>query len=141
MTSGRVVGDSWSQLLSPMKELRTSWPSRGWSWDSRLSCVSSSFSAELESNARAAAKALTTEWTSTTIARATPLLRELAERTGGLRAGQKLLTSTAVGDSFVYGLWWPWGDGMTTSMRIGLGGPDASQDALQRLRDVFGVQL
>jgi hypothetical protein len=139
MTSG--YADAWSQLLTPMKELRAAWPARGWSWDSRLSCVSSSFAAELETNARAAAKALTSEWTSTTIQRASPLLRDLAERTGGLRAGQKLLTSATVGSSFIYGLWWPWGDGMTTSMRVGLGGPDAGQDAFQRLRDTFGVQL
>jgi hypothetical protein len=124
-----------------MKELRASWPARGWSWDSRLSCVSSSFAAELESNARAAAKALATEWTSANIQKAPPHLRDLAERTGGLRAGQKLLTSAAVGASFVYGLWWPWGDGMTLSMRIGLGGPDATSDALQRLRDAFSVQV
>ncbi len=124
-----------------MKELRAAWPARGWSWDSRLSCVSSSFAAELESSARAAAKSLVTEWTSSNIAKAPAHLRELAERTGGLRAGQKLLTSAPVGASFVYGLWWPWGDGMTTSMRIGLGGPDATSDALQRLRDAFSVQL
>jgi hypothetical protein len=124
-----------------MKELRASWPSRGWSWDSRLSCVSSSFNCELDTNARAAASSLVTEWTSATIQKAPAHLRELADRTGGLRAGQRLLTSTAIGASFVYGLWWPWGDGMTTSMRIGLGGPDATSDALQRLRDAFGVQL
>jgi hypothetical protein len=141
MPSSSVVGDPWALLLAPMKELRTSWPSRGWSWDSRQSCVSSSFSAELEANARAAAKALATEWTASTIQKATPVLRELAERSGGLRSGQRILTSAPVGSAFIYGLWWPWGDGMTTSMRIGLGGPDATQEAFQRLRDVFGVQL
>ena len=133
--------DSWSVLLAPMKELRAGWPSRGWSWDSRLSCVSSSFIAELEPNALAAAKALSTEWTSSSIQKAPAHLRELAERTGGLRSGQRLMTGPPVGVSFVYGLWWPWGDGMTTSMRIGLGGPDATAEALQRLRDAFSVQL
>jgi len=30
---------------------------------------------------------------------------------------------------------------MTTSVRIGLGGPGERQEVLQRLRDVFGVEL
>jgi hypothetical protein len=125
-----------------MKQLRASWPARGWSWDGRLNCVTSSFSAEFEAKARAAAApVLGQEWTAASIGRAMPALREVADRSGGLRAGQLILTSVAVGTSFAYGLWWPWGDGMTTSLRIGLSGPDASNDAMQRLRDVFGVEL
>jgi hypothetical protein len=124
-----------------MAQLRASWPSRGWSWDARLSCVTSTFSVELASKARTATEiALPSEWTSTTIRRAAPVLRDLAERTGGLRAGQMLLASTMVGAALAYGLWWPWGDGMTTSMRIGLAGTEATQDAFLRLRDVFGAQ-
>jgi hypothetical protein len=125
-----------------MKELRLAWPSRGWSWDSRLSCVTSSFSAELEGKARAAASlALASEWTPATIQRAPAPLRDIAEKTGGLRAGQMILASAAVGSAFAYGLWWPWGDGMTTSVRIGLVDSATSEEALQRLRDVFSVEL
>jgi hypothetical protein len=143
MASGFGAGDPWASLFAGMKEIRASWPSYGWSWDARVSCVTSSFSVELETKARSvAAIALATEWTSTTIQRAPPHLRELAERSGGLRAGQMILSSPAVaGAIFAYGLWWPWGDGMTTSVRIGLGGPGAKPDVLQRLRDVFGVEL
>jgi hypothetical protein len=104
--------------------------------------VTSSFSVELTAEARrAAAMALVSEWTSTTIQRAPPALRDLAERVGGLRSGQMMLVSAEAGRTFGYGLWWPWGDGMTTSMRIGLGGTDVSSDVLQRLRDVFGVEV
>lgn len=125
-----------------MKELRLAWPSRGWSWDSRLSCVTSSFSAELEGKARAAAAlALSTEWTPATIQRAPAALRDIAEKTGGLRTGQMIFASAAVGSAFAYGLWWPWGDGMTTSVRIGLVDSATSEEALQRLRDVFSVEL
>jgi hypothetical protein len=107
-----------------------------------LQCVSSSFSTELEPKARAAAApTLITEFTSSTLPRAAAPVRELAERTGGLRPGQMLLVSASAGHAFAYGLWWPWGDGMTTSLRIGLGGPTATQDALQGLRDAFGVEL
>ncbi len=142
MSPGPVVGDSWTPFFTALKDLRSSWPARGWSWDSRFSCVTSSFSAELESKARTSmAVALGVEWTSTTIQRAPTPVRELGERTGGIRAGQLVLTSALVGNSFGYCLWWPWGDGITTSARIGLAAPHVSQDAFQRLRDTFGVEL
>ncbi len=141
MSSGPGAADSWTVLFAAMKQLRAAWPARGWSWDARLSCVTSSFNSEIEAKARAAvAGALPTEWTSTTIQRAPQALRDLAERTGGLRSGQMILTSAAVGNSYTYGLWWPWGDAMTTSVRVGLGGTDAREDAFRRLRDVFGVE-
>jgi hypothetical protein len=129
-------------LFEAMKQLRATWPSRGWSWDGRLSCIASSINAELDAKARAAAAlVMSSEWTSVTIQRAPPNLQDIAERTGGLRAGQLILTSTPAGGTFAYGLWWPWGDGITTSVRIGLSGHGATQDAFQRLRDVFSVEL
>src|SRR5271155_1477515 len=143
MSTGLGGGDPWATLFGAMKEICSTWPSYGWSWDARVSCVTSSFSVELERRARSvAAIALTSEWTSSTIAQAPAHVREIAERAGGLRAGQMVLSSASIGGAlFAYGLWWPWGDGMTTSVRIGLGGPGARQELLQRLRDVFGVEL
>jgi hypothetical protein len=134
--------DAWSSLFRSLKELRTAWPSRGWSWDKRLSCITSSFNDEVEANARIAASvAFPTEWTSTTLQKAPPVVRENVERAGGIRQGQRVLSTAVVGTAFVYCLWWPWGDGMTTSVRIGLGSANPSQEALQRLRDSFGVEL
>src|SRR5277367_5921487 len=136
-----VFGDSSSELLRALKDLRSAWPTRGWSWDARHNCVTSSFSVELETKARAATSvALANEWSPATIRGANPALRDVVERAGGIRAGQLVLASSTIGGPFAYGLWWPWGDGMTTSLRIGLGGPGATQDALQRLRDAFGVE-
>jgi hypothetical protein len=128
-------------LFAALKDLRAAWPSRGFSWDTRMTCVTSSINAEIQAKARTAlAVALPTEWTSTSIAQAPPGLRDLAERTGGLRSGQLLLVSLPAGSTYAYGLWWPWGDGITTSVRIGLGGSGATNDAQQRLRDAFGVE-
>lgn len=139
MTTGS--SDALGQVLAALKELRSAWPSRGWSWDRRLSCVTSSFAVEYEEQARAAAaRALATEWTPALIGRAPAPLRELAERAGGLRPGQYILSTTATAPGFAYALWWPWGDGMTTSARIGLGGTFAGESSLQRLRDSFNVE-
>ena len=138
---GSSGGDSWTGLLEALKKLRASWPQRGWSWDGRFNCVTSTFNTELEPRARAAiATALTTEWTPSSIGQATPALRDLVEKTGGMRSGQLLFASAVVGRAFTYGLWWPWGDGMATSLRIGVGGPDAREETQARLRDTFGVE-
>ena len=137
-----VVVESWNSLFRSMKELRKAWPSRGWSWDGRLSCVTSSCADEVEAGARIAASvAFPSEWGPSGIGRAPPVVRELVERSGGIRSGQRVLSSPVVGTAFVYCLWWPWGDGMTTSVRIGLGSLNPSNDAMQRLRDAFGVEL
>jgi hypothetical protein len=133
--------DSWTPLFEALKRLRTSWPQRGWSWDGRFSCVTSTFNTEIEARARLSiANALTIEWSPTTIVQGPPALREVIERTGGMRSGQICFASPPVGRAFTYGLWWPWGDGMATSLRIGVGGPDAREDAQTRLRDTFGVE-
>ena len=141
MSTG-TSGGAWASVFAAMKEVRAAWPARGWSWDNRLSCVSSSFATELDGQARSAASlALPNEWTSSTIHRAAPPVRALAERTGGLRAGQIILVSSGIGSAFPYGLWWPWGDGMTTSLRVGIDGIDSSHDVFNRLREAFKVEL
>ena len=135
------TGDPLNQLLDALKRFRAGWPQRGWSWDSRLSCVSSSFNTDIEPQAKqATAIVLGTEWTMANIAQAPPALQTIAQRTGGLRQGQRVLSTAAFGRVFAYGLWWPWGDGMTTSMRIGLGGADTIRDATTRLCETFGVE-
>jgi hypothetical protein len=130
------------QMFDAFRRLRTEWPRRGWSWDSRLSCIASSFGAELEATAREVAlKAFTQEWTSRTLATAPQNIRDLAERCGGLRTGQGLFSGVAVGRVFGYGLWWPWGDGVSISLRVGLSGVDDNHDMMNRFRDVFGISM
>src|SRR5690349_9527550 len=102
---------SWQPTLDKFAKLKASWPARAWSWDSRLICVTSSFSVEFEARARAAAlAALPLEFSAATLAKAPSDLRRVAERSGGLRMGQALLTTRDVSSLVVFGLWWPWGD-------------------------------
>jgi hypothetical protein len=138
----RTPGYNIEPLFEPLRRLRNDWPQRGWSWDSRVACVSSSFSVDLEQKNRALALAsMATEYTSRTIVSAPPALRDICDRAGGIRSGQSAFVGAAVGRVFPYGLWWPWGDGMTISLRVGLGGIDESHDLMNKLREVFGVQL
>ncbi|MDB4996130.1 MAG: hypothetical protein JWM74_3562 [Myxococcaceae bacterium] len=129
-------------LFEGLKRLRANWPTKGWSWDTRLACVTSSFSTEFQDKARAAAgEALTIEWTPSTLAKAPTPLREIVDRSGGLRAGQLLLAGGVPGGKTAFGLWWPWGDGFTISCRVGLVGVDPEREPYPRFREVMGVTL
>lgn len=108
-----------------------------------MTCITSSFSTEFEQNARAAiAEAFTVEFTSQTVTKAPPNLREYVDRYGGLRTGQILFSSGTLGANLVaFGLWWPWGDGGTISMRLGFADVDPGRETYARVREIFGVQL
>jgi hypothetical protein len=126
-------------LFAKLAEFKKNWIKGGWSWDSRYSCVASSFNHEMEGEARAVVLAyLPHEWSSKTISGAPPQAKELAESTGGVRPDQRLFTMDQLGRIVAFGLWWPWGDEITVSLRIGLGGYVGEPD-LARLRETFGA--
>ena len=113
--------------------LKQSWPGSPWSWDDRFAVVASSFTADLEPRARASAMhAFPRGWTTKSLDTAPASLRAIAERTGGLRSNQRLLAGA---DDTLYGLWWPWGNGTTITLRIGV----ADGTAVMQLRALFGV--
>jgi hypothetical protein len=124
-------------LLETLVQLRRNWSKGGWSWDNRFNCLASSFNVELDADARAVVlRFLPHEYNSKSISNAPPQVREVAESTGGVRVDQRLYSSELGGRLFAFGLWWPWGDETTISMRIGLGGYVAEADIV-RLRDAF----
>lgn len=130
-----------SPLFEPLVRLRAAWPGGGWSWDGRLSCLSSSFNVELADEARTAAKrALPNEWTADTIHTAPENIREIAEMSGGVRAEQLVLATDPAARLVAFGLWWPWGDDNTISLRVGLSGRVSESDQ-ESFRDLFGTTL
>jgi hypothetical protein len=136
----RGWNDAWQPLFDGLGRMKSSWPTRGWSWDPRLLCVTSSFTVEQEPQARKATQiSLQNEWSSSTIARGPQQLRDVVERAGGIRQGQIVLSTGPVNGLLVYGLWWPWGDAETISLRVGLADVDPNREPYLRFRDVFGV--
>jgi hypothetical protein len=136
----RGWNDAWQPLFESLGRMKGSWPTRGWSWDPRLSCVTSSFTTEQEPAARTATKmALQNEWNAQTIVRAPQQLRDVVERCGGVRQGQLVLSTGPINGLMVFGLWWPWGDGETTSLRVGLADVDPNREPYGKFRDVFNV--
>jgi len=130
-----------SPLFDSLVRLRAAWPGGGWSWDGRLSCVSSSFSVELMDEARTAAqRALPNEWSAQSIGTAPDIVREVADTSGGVRAEQLVLATDPAARVLAFGLWWPWGDDVTISLRVGLAGR-ISEDDQESFRDLFGAAL
>jgi hypothetical protein len=129
-------------LFEPMKRMRAAWPSRGWSWDGRLNCMTSTIAAEFETQARKAiGEVFPQTFTTQTLIGAPPRVREFVERTGGLRAGQYAFAGGNPAGLLAFGLWWPWGDAMTISVRVGLCDLEASDEPYPRLLELFGVSI
>lgn len=127
------------EVFAVLAQLRADWPKRGWSWDYRLNCVASSFGVELGPQARQAVlKSLPDEYDHRSIAGAPTLIQEIANGSGGVRTDQRLYCSSVSAHVAAYGLWWPWGDDTTISLRVGLAGY-VSEGDMQRLRQDFNA--
>jgi hypothetical protein len=132
---------TWDPLLDRLTKLRDTWPSPPWGWDGRFAAISSSFEADQERAVRASAMlAFPRGWTTASLELAPPEMRALAERTGGLRAGQRLLAGDAATSPNLFGLWWPWGGGAKITLRIGILDLATDAEPLPRIRELFGVK-
>jgi hypothetical protein len=134
------LSEAWDPVFAALERLRAAWPARDWMYDRRLKCVASSIPLAREADARAAmAEVLPVSFSVDTLATASAGHRDLVEKCGGLRANQLLFWGGADDAPGVFGLWWPWGDGTTVSLRIGLHDVDVPKERYPRLRDVFGI--
>ena len=133
--------EAWQPLLDGLERLREAWPGTGWSWDPRFKCVTSSFGKEIAERARAAmAGILDGEWSPDSINQAPDEIRTLAARFGGVRSGQLLFTGELVGGPMhLFALWWPWGDGATISLRVGVANCDRPTELYPQVRAVFKI--
>ncbi len=115
-----------------------------WSFDGRFRASSATFATADQDSVRALLeRGFVSCWTSKTIARAPDRARELCAKTGGLRPGQLLFGANAESDPILFGLWWPWGNGTTISIRILFSARTLDQPAkaalLAEFKDWFGL--
>ena len=138
----QTLPEPWQPLLDSLVKLRDGWPGVGWGWDARFRCVSSSFDKKIAARVlELTAATLQTQWTTDNFAAAPDDVRVLAERYGGVRAGQMVLAgSDVVVGMRLFGLWWPWGDGSTISLRLGIANSDRPNELFPQLRALFGVK-
>lgn len=125
-------------IFGELADFRARWPKRGWSWDARFSCVASAFSTDLIEEAnQALAGTFPHRWNQKSLSTAPPLVQQLAEKTGGVRADQWIFCTKSNAGALVFALWWPWGDDTTITLRVGLPTPNPTLEA--RLMEVFGA--
>jgi hypothetical protein len=137
MGSGNEV---WDAIFAALERLKGRWPGGDWTYDRRLKCASSSIPLAREADARAAiVEALPVSFSVDTLPSAGAGVRSLVEKCGGLRAAQLVFWGGGDDTPGAFGLWWPWGDGTTVSLRIGLHDVDVPKERYPRLRDVFGI--
>ena len=60
------------------------------------------------------------QWDATTISNASGLIGELANSFFGISPGQIIFTSEQGAGLILFAAWWPWGNGSTISLRIGI---------------------
>lgn len=90
-----------------------------WKWDSRFGTALAEFSIDNGDKVRELLGSyLGGSWNSSNISGASDTLQMIAGRLGGLRAGQMLFAPDSNKDDFVFGVWWPWGNGSTVSIRV-----------------------
>lgn len=132
-------GSATDKLFKTLQRLRAAWPKQGWSWDYRFNCAASSFHVDLTEEAEQALVSVFAEtYDHRTLSKAPDFIRELSEEVGGIRSDQRIYTTRTGGRLSPYGLWWPWGDEITISMRVGLVGYVSEQDN-QRLMLEFNT--
>jgi hypothetical protein len=132
-------GSATDQLFGRLDQFKERWPKKGWSWDYRVSCVASSFHVDLTQECHEAlVRTLPDVYDYKTITKASPAVRQIAEQVGGVRSDQLIYTAPSEGRLVAYALWWPWGDEITISLRLGLSGYVGESDH-QRLQMQFNA--
>lgn len=110
-------------MFAQLERLRQAWPKKGWSWDYRFNCVASSFHVDLTRDCEKALLSVLPEiFDQRSMERAPEHIVEMVEAVGGVRPDQRIYTLRSGGRLTPYAMWWPWGDEITISLRVGLAG-------------------
>jgi hypothetical protein len=90
-----------------------------WKWDSRFAAALAEFDvADKDRIREILERYLKFTWDSSNIKKAHSSVMKVNSSLGNLMSGQMLFTSDPNGDAYIYCAWWPWGNGMTISIRI-----------------------
>ena len=117
------AGSATDQMFILLAQLREVWPKKGWSWDYRFNCVASSFHVDLTNECEQALLSVFPDtFDHRSMDRAPEHINDMAESVGGVRSDQRIFTLKTDARLVPYAMWWPWGDEITISLRVGLAG-------------------
>ena len=128
--------DTFQNLADALSE------SLGWQWDGRFGCVLTTFETSDKDRVSGVVSSLLDQaWNSTNMDDAPARVGAAIKDFGGLNPGQLLFSSELAEGIILLGLWWPWGNGTTISLRLAPHGFDAAadekEDVLAALKQAF----
>jgi hypothetical protein len=92
-----------------------------WEWDDYIGAFLATFPPDLAPQIETICdKYFVSRWGTASLDKIPPSVLAIADSLGGLRNTQRLLVTRPGEFVMAYGAWWPWGDGKTISLRIGL---------------------
>ena len=92
-----------------------------WEWDEYIRAVLAKFDGKHSDYIdRILSSCFVSKWEVRDIAKAPASVQQIADTLGGLRVTQRLYVTSSEDKITAFGAWWPWGDGQTISIRIGL---------------------
>ena len=124
-----VLNDTLEGVISGLSECLT------WEWDDRFDCVLAAF--DITDKDRVSGVMNTHfghVWDSATISDAPGSVSSAIGNFGGLGPGQLLFTSDSAHAAFLLGLWWPWDNGATISVRLVPYSLGSSDDEIKEVR-------
>ena len=90
-----------------------------WKWETRFETALAEFSIDSSDNIHAILERFFNDkWDSSSINDAPDVVQEIVKKFGALRSGQLLFTADTKQDDFLFGVWWPWGNGNMISIRV-----------------------
>ena len=99
----------------------SSWSGGAWSWDTRFGCPTAIVEGEeREATLALLRRELPNMYDHTKRASLPACVAELIEASGGLRPGQCVIADDGRDGVYRYALWWPWTNGITVSIRLGI---------------------
>lgn len=96
---------------------------QSWEWDDRFDVPMLVFPRDAEAEVlNLLSQHFLHQWTCQEIKSASPAVRRVLDNIFGLQEDQKIYATDASKEIFLVGLWWPWKNGLTFSLRISLAG-------------------
>ncbi len=92
-----------------------------WELDDRFNTVVAAFERNSSEIILSALKAsFSQEWSKKTVRKAPAHIKSIADSISGIETGQIVFTTNGGADPVLFAAWWPWGDGINISLRIGV---------------------
>ncbi len=113
-----------------------------WKWDERFGTALAEFSTSDEKSIRTAMKThLGDVWADDNSETAPESIQTIIHYFGGLNPGQKLFASTPDKNDIILCAWWPWGNGQSISIRLGVFCESFSDEDNEKLTQMFKCWL